>query len=105
MESFKITPRQGVIVYLYRARNSNQLRNFGQIKYVSRKMKYAVIYMDRDKVDENINKLQRLKFVKFVEKSERPFLKVDYASDNEDRHFEMTEEDRERLKKFKEDSK
>ena len=70
MESFKITPRQGVIVYLYRARNSNQLRNFGQIKYVSRKMKYAVIYMDRDKVDENINKLQRLKFVKFVEKSE-----------------------------------
>lgn len=93
-ESFEITPRQGVIVYLYRIRNSNQLRSFGQIKYVSKRMKYVVIYMNRENVDDNIKKLQKLKFVKFVEKSERPFLKVDYANDGETcEHLRDLEED------------
>lgn len=104
MESFDMIPRQGVIVYLYRIRNSNQLRNFGQIKYVSKKMKYVLIYMNQEDVEDNVNKLRKLKFVKFVEKSERPFLKVDYA-DDDGHHFEMTEEDRERLKTVKGDSK
>lgn len=38
--------RRGVIVYLYHLRQSKQLRRYGNLQYVSRKMKYALIYMD-----------------------------------------------------------
>lgn len=101
MTEFEETPRQGVIVYLYRLRNSRQLRKFGQIQYISKKMKYVVIYMNQEKVEQNIERMKKLKFVKHVEPSARPFLKVDYSDSDDGQHYEMTEEDREKFKKMK----
>ena len=62
MTEFEENPRQGVIVYLYRLRNSRQLRKFGQIQYISKKMKYVVLYMDQADVEGNIERLKKLKF-------------------------------------------
>lgn len=44
--AFEAKKRRGVIVYLYHLRQSKQLRRYGNLQYVSRKMKYALIYMD-----------------------------------------------------------
>ena len=105
MTEFDETPRQGVIVYLYRLRQSKQLRKFGQIKYISKRMKYVLLYMDRDKIEQNVKRLKKLKFVKKVELSYRPFLKVDYGTSTESEHYKLTEEDREKFKKAKSDIK
>ncbi len=105
MTEFEENPRQGVIVYLYRLRNSRQLRKFGQIQYISKKMKYVVLYMDQANVEGNIERLKKLKFVKHVEPSVRPFLRVEYSGSEDGQHYEMTEEDREKFKKMKSEAK
>ena len=68
---FEIKSRQGVFVYLYHLKQSKQLRRFGTISYVSRRMKYVVLYMDSADVSENVKKIEKLRFVKGVELSER----------------------------------
>lgn len=94
---FEIRSRQGVFVYLYHLKQSKQLRRFGTISYVSRRMKYVVLYMDSTDVSENIKKIEKLRFVKGVELSERPNLKTEYES-NLDSGFKQTEEDCEKNK-------
>lgn len=65
---FKRVERQGVIVYLKHLKQSKQLRKFGTIHYVSRKMKYVLIYMNAEDVNEALHKLKSMK--KFVSKVE-----------------------------------
>ena len=61
--SFEAKARRGVIVYLYHLRQSKQLRRFGNIQYVSRKMKYALVYMDEELVDNmRITHLQTINY-------------------------------------------
>ena len=98
MTEFEENMRQGVIVYLYRLRQSRQLRKFGQIQYISKRMKYVVLYMDRNQIEQNIVKLKKLRFVKKVELSYRPFLKTDYATSEEE--YKLTDEDKEKFKKI-----
>ena len=88
---FEIKSRQGVFVYLYHLKQSKQLRRFGTISYVSRRMKYVVLYMDSADVSENVKKIEKLRFVKGVELSERPKLRTDES--NLDSGFKQTEED------------
>ena len=40
------TKRQGMVVWLHSLKQSKALRKFGNVHYISRKMKYAVIYCD-----------------------------------------------------------
>lgn len=68
---FKRVERQGVIVYLKYLKQSKQLRKFGTIHYVSRKMKYVLIYMNAEDVNEALHKLKSMKFVSKVEISPR----------------------------------
>ena len=68
---FKRVERQGVIVYLKHLKQSKQLRKFGTIYYVSRKMKYVLIYMNAEDVNEALHKLKSMKFVSKVEISPR----------------------------------
>lgn len=68
---FKRVERQGVIVYLKHLKQSKQLRKFGIIHYVSRKMKYVLIYMNAEDVNEALHKLKSMKFVSKVEISPR----------------------------------
>ena len=68
---FKRVERQGVIVYLKHLKQSKQLRKFGTTHYVSRKMKYVLIYMNAEDVNEALHKLKSMKFVSKVEISPR----------------------------------
>ena len=96
-EKFEMTARQGVIVYLYRLRQSRQLRKFGQIEYVSKRMKYLVLYMNQDQIKQNIAKIKKMRNVRKVQLSYRPFLRTDYASSEDG--YKLTEEDKEKFKK------
>ncbi|MFC0189016.1 YlbG family protein [Fictibacillus aquaticus] len=72
--------RVGMAVYLHSLKFSKQLRRFGNVHYVSKKLKYAVLYCDGQKADDIAEKLKSLHFVKDVRKSFKHELKTEYEN-------------------------
>lgn len=46
-ELFKITKRQGLIVYINNAHVLRRLRHYGHIMYYSRRLHYVVLYVNQ----------------------------------------------------------
>jgi uncharacterized protein YlbG (UPF0298 family) len=61
--------RVSLIVWLTDLKNTKWLEKFGNVVYISKKMKYAIIYINKDEYEEIANKLLGLGFVKKVERS------------------------------------
>ncbi|UDM32507.1 YlbG family protein [Lentilactobacillus laojiaonis] len=63
----KIRDKQGLIVYLYSIKQVKNLKNFGSVTYVSKKMRYAMLYIDQDeKTEETIKNISSQRYVKHV---------------------------------------
>lgn len=77
--------RQGIVVWLTSLKYARQLRRFGHVQYVSKKMKYVVFYCDLEKVDDIINKLQSFHFVTDVKPSMRPFVNTEFEDAKPDK--------------------
>lgn len=77
--------RQAVIVWLHNTKPAKSLRKYGNVHYVSKRMKYAVVYCNQDELEEVIGKLKSLSFVKTVEPSFKPFLKTEYENSKPDK--------------------
>lgn len=84
-EGNEMKERQGLIVYVNQLKTAKSLRKFGHVHYISRKMKYVVLYCNRDEIELTINKIQRLPFVKDVVESFRPFLKTEFENAKPDK--------------------
>ncbi len=61
--------KRGMAVWLNQLRRARHLRKFGNVHYVSERMRYAILYVDEDQAEETISKLNRLNYVKKVEPS------------------------------------
>lgn len=59
--------RVGLIVWLYTPKYINKLKQYGMLHYVSRKLKYAVLYVDDNSIESTQEKLKKLHFVRSVE--------------------------------------
>lgn len=70
--------RMGLIVWMRSLKQVRSLRKFGNIHYVSNRMKYLVLYCDAETCEATMNKLQSLPYVTSVQKSQRPFLKTEF---------------------------
>ncbi|KMY53515.1 MULTISPECIES: YlbG family protein [Bacillaceae] len=77
--------RQAVIVWLHNTKPAKSLRKYGNVHYVSKRMKYAVVYCNQNELEEVMGKLQSLSFVKKVEPSFKPFLKTEYENSKPDK--------------------
>lgn len=77
--------RQGIIVWLYTLKQAKMLRKFGNIHYVSKRLKYVVLYCDLVEVEGIMEKLNSYSFVKKVEPSYKPFLKVEFENKKPDK--------------------
>jgi len=77
--------RQGLIVYIHQLKHAKSLRKYGHVHYISRKLKYVVIYCNHQEIEGTINKIQRLPFVKDVVESFRPFLKTEFENAKPDK--------------------
>lgn len=77
--------RQGLIVYVHQLKHAKGLRKYGHVHYISRKLKYVVMYCDREEIEPTKMKLQRLPFVKDVVESFRPFLKTEFENAKPDK--------------------
>ncbi|SDC34361.1 YlbG family protein [Shouchella lonarensis] len=77
--------RQGIVVWLTSLKYARQLRRFGHVQYVSKKMKYVLFYCDQEKVAATMDKIAPLHFVKDVQVSMRPFLATDFQNAKPDK--------------------
>lgn len=77
-EDFQAVERIGLVVWLHSMRPLKQLKRHGHIHYVSRKMKYAYLYCDMQRVEEVTRRLESINAVKYVEQSMKPYIKTEY---------------------------
>lgn len=64
--------RRGLIVWVYSLRNLTQLSRWGEIYYTSKRMNYVAMYVNEQDIERTIEKINRLHFVRSVEKSYLP---------------------------------
>ncbi|TDL35510.1 DUF2129 domain-containing protein [Jeotgalibacillus sp. S-D1] len=77
--------RQGLIVWLHSLKHAKTLRRFGNVHYVSRKMKYVLLYCNQNEVEKLADKLTNYSYVKKVDVSQRPFVKTEYENAKPDK--------------------
>ena len=77
--------RQGLIVWLNSMKQAKMLRKYGNVHFVSKKLKYVVLYCNQDEIEELMNKLTTYSFVKKVEPSFKPFVKIEYENSKPDK--------------------
>lgn len=88
-QTFNAPSRRSLIVYMRNLRQVRNLRRYGNVEYVSRRMRYVVLYMNDDKILMNQDKIEQLGFVLRTQISVRPDLNVNLQADNEDRGFSL----------------
>lgn len=84
-EGIEMQERQGLIVYVHQLKHAKSLRKYGHVHYISRKLKYVVMYCDREDIESIKMKIQRLPFVKDAVESFRPFLKTEFENAKPDK--------------------
>lgn len=67
----KLIERQALIIWLYSTKNIKKLRKHGYIYYISRRMKYAVMYVNKNEAEEIKKEISAYFFVREVEFSYR----------------------------------
>ncbi|CDQ40227.1 YlbG family protein [Virgibacillus salexigens] len=79
------TKRQGIIVWFQHMKNLKQIKRYGHYLYSSKKMKYAVLYIDQDQIEVIEAKLLKLSFVSKVDRSYKPFIRIDFENAKPDK--------------------
>jgi len=77
--------RQGIIVWLYSLKQAKTLRRFGNVHYVSKRLKYMVIYTNQEDVEQLMAKISAYSYVKKVELSYKPYLKMEFENSKPDK--------------------
>ena len=72
--------RQGLAIWFQKMKNVKYIKKYGHLIYVSKKMKYAIVYVDMNGVDDTMHALKKLPFVKKVEVSSKPYIKTEFES-------------------------
>ena len=68
---FELIERQALVVWLYTLKQVKNIRKFGHVNFISNRLRYVILYVNRDEQDEIIEKLNKLHFVQKVEVSYR----------------------------------
>lgn len=77
--------RQAIIVWLYSLKHAKAFRRFGNVHYVSKRLKYVVLYCNQKDVPQLIEKFSSLPFVKKVELSYKPYLNTEFENAKPDK--------------------
>ncbi|KTT82747.1 DUF2129 domain-containing protein [Mammaliicoccus sciuri] len=81
----ELVERISIVVYLKNMKHERQLRKFGNIYFAHRKEQYVMLYTNEDKIDETVQHLMKLKYVKDVKVSPFKYVKRDYSNSNTDK--------------------
>jgi uncharacterized protein YlbG (UPF0298 family) len=80
--------RQGLIIWLHSVRNYKILRKFGSIHFVSKRLKYAVIYCNKENVEQLVKEISGISFVKSVEISHKGDIRMEYETKKSEKESE-----------------
>lgn len=97
IENTRLTKRVALIIYIKFISDQYKLRQYGDIVYFSKKMKYCVLYVDRKEAKELRNEITELDFVNHVEISAEEKVNLD-SQHIEGQLIEMAAEAEEKLK-------
>ncbi|WP_204237405.1 YlbG family protein [Mammaliicoccus sciuri] len=81
----ELVERISIVVYLKNMKHERQLCKFGNIYFAHRKEQYVMLYTNEDKIDETVQHLMKLKYVKDVKVSPFKYVKRDYSNSNTDK--------------------
>ncbi|UUZ85804.1 YlbG family protein [Paenibacillus sp. P26] len=80
------TERSGIIVWVNDLKAAaKQLEKYGNVHFLSKKLHYAAMYVHTSRLEETVKRLQKLPFVKKVERSYRNEIKTEYNSNVPDK--------------------
>ncbi|SHF48993.1 YlbG family protein [Ornithinibacillus halophilus] len=79
------TKRQGLIIWFQHMKNIKQIKRFGHLIYVSRRLKYAVIYVEQTKVEEVETKLLKYSFVSKIDRSYKSEIRTNFDNAKPDK--------------------
>ncbi|MFH5183026.1 YlbG family protein [Paenibacillus sp. TAB 01] len=80
------TDRSGIIVWVSDSKAAaKHLERYGSVHFISKRMHYAAMYVHSSKLEETMKQLQKLPFVKKVERSYRNEIKTEYSSNMPDK--------------------
>ncbi|UXR78987.1 MULTISPECIES: YlbG family protein [unclassified Staphylococcus] len=82
----EIVQREKLIVYLKNMKHERHIRKYGHIVYSNKQLKYVYMYVDTERVDEIVDKLNRLKYVTNIMGSPYKTLKKVY---DKEKHEEL----------------
>ncbi|RSL29604.1 DUF2129 domain-containing protein [Salibacterium salarium] len=71
--------RVGIAVWLRSTKQVRHLRKYGVVYYVSKSMKYAVLYCNLTDVDYLVQELESLSFVEKAERSRKPEIRTEFS--------------------------
>lgn len=74
----RIAERTGLAVWVKDLRKARSLGRFGNIHYMSKRLKYVCMYIDARKEHQLIQRIQKLPFVTRVEKSLRKEIPTEF---------------------------
>ena len=77
--------RAGIIVWMNDIKSARGLEKYGTVHYISKKMKYVVMYVNAEKYEYIATSLAKLPFVEQVERSLRTEIKTEYNSNVPDK--------------------
>lgn len=78
-ETFMLQKRRLLVIWVYSLKPIKNLKKFGQLIYISRKMKYVLMYLNEEDVSEMEQKVRRLHFVRYTEYSYRPDVEMNFS--------------------------
>ncbi|NLS37537.1 DUF2129 domain-containing protein [Fructobacillus tropaeoli] len=102
---FTMKERRAVYVFLRGLKHVEQLKKFGDISYISKRMGYAELYLNEDDVEKTVDKLNQYRFVKTVKVSPRPDIDPDLDDVHDDVFFEAYDQAQEDVEKDRSDEK
>lgn len=70
--------RIGYIVWFSDWKAARGLEKYGTVHYMSRRMHYAVMYLNADTAEETVKLIERLPYVRKVERSYRHELEMEF---------------------------
>ncbi|MFB5660680.1 YlbG family protein [Alteribacillus sp. HJP-4] len=71
--------RIGMAVWLRSTKQVRHLRKHGVVHYVSKNMKYAILYCNSEDAEHTQKKLEGLSFVEKVEQSMKPYVSTEFS--------------------------
>lgn len=77
--------RLGVAVWVKNTRAAKNLRKFGTIHYISKRLNYVSMYVDAKLIEETIRTMEKLHFVTKIERSHRHEIPVEYNNARPDK--------------------